>query len=89
MIKATVLNKEKDFLEIQFNGMDEGLANLLVEKLSASKTDFAAYSLEHPLTGNPIVRIKASSPKEELVTALKAIEKEASEAIAGLSDKKK
>lgn len=88
MINAVVLNKEKDFLEVQFNGMDEGLANLVVEKLAEGKADFAAYSLEHPLTGNPVIRVKASSPKEELVAALKATEKEVSEALAALEKKK-
>lgn len=83
-MEAEVLLKEKDFLEVKFKGMDEGLANLLVETLAKEKVDFAAYTLEHPLTGNPIIRVKSSSPAKDLAAAAKQIEEEAAAALKSL-----
>jgi len=81
---AEVLLKEKDFLEVKFKGMDEGLANLLVETIAKEKVDFVAYTLEHPLTGNPIIRVKSSNPSKSLSAAAKEIEEEAAAALKAL-----
>lgn len=75
-------------MEVKFIGMDEGLAGFIVEKLYEGKVDFAAYSLEHPLTGNPVIRVKASSPKEALEAAVKAVEEDAAAVLKALSKEK-
>ena len=55
-------------------GEDVGFTNLIAEKLLESKgVEFAASAYEHPLRGNPILRIKAKSPHKELKTALKEV----------------
>ncbi len=80
-MQAEIIGKEKDFIEVRFTGMDEGLAGLIVEKLNDAKVDFAAYSLDHPLTGNPIIRVKSAKPKEDLIDAIKSVEEEVGAAI--------
>lgn len=71
---AKYLTKEKDLVEVQFSDLDEGLAKLVVEKLAQDKkVGFAATSLDHPLTNNPILRVKASSHAKEAIE--KAVEK--------------
>ena len=87
-MQVEIIGKEKDFIEVKFTGMDEGLAGLIVEKLNDAKVDFAAYSLDHPLTGNPVVRVKSGKPKEDLVAAIKAVEEEAGTLIKTLSKAK-
>ncbi len=84
-MQVTVLNKEKGTFEVQANGMDEGLANYIAEKVLEGKAGFAAVSLDHPLTGNPIIHVQAANAKEALVEGTKAVEDELKEAHTALS----
>ncbi|MBI5228554.1 DNA-directed RNA polymerase subunit L [Candidatus Micrarchaeota archaeon] len=75
-----MLSKEKDYLEIKLEGLDVGLANLIAEKLLASKSvTFAASAPDHPLTGNPILKIKGRGPEKGLKKALEKIKDELKE----------
>lgn len=88
-MELNVLNKEKGMLEVQVDGLDEGMANYVAEKILEDKSAFAAVSLDHPLTGHPIIHVQSSSPKEALVSAIKAVEDEAKEASTALGKLKK
>ncbi len=79
-MELKIVNKDKGILEVQANGMDEGLAHFISKKALDGKAGFAAVSLDHPLTGNPIFHIQSSNPKETLADAAKEAEKELTEA---------
>ncbi len=69
-MEISVLKDEKEYAEIMFKEADVGFTNLIVEKLVQSKgVTFAASAYEHPLRGNPIVKIKAKDPYKELKKA--------------------
>lgn len=72
-MEAKFLTKEKDVVEVQINDCDEGMVRFIVDKLSQDrKVGFATVTLDHPLTSNPVLRVKASNAKESIE---KAIEK--------------
>ena len=76
-MEAKFLSKEKDVVEVQFEGMDEGLANVIVEKLLEEKgVSMASVNLVHPLIPTPVILVHGSDAKKELIVAL---EKTASE----------
>ncbi len=79
-MELKIVNKEKNLLEVAANGMDEGLANLIAAKALEGKAGFCAVSLDHPLTGNPVIHVQAASPKETLLEGTKAAEQELSDA---------
>ena len=83
-MELKIMNKEKGALDVAALGLDEGLANLIAEKALEAKADFSAVSLDHPLTGNPIFHVQASSPKEALIDGAKEAEKEISDALEAL-----
>lgn len=73
MMEAKYLTKEKDTIEVQLNGCDEGMVRMVVDVLSQDKkVGFSAVTLDHPLTSNPILRVNAANAKEAIE---KAIEK--------------
>lgn len=70
-MEAKFVEKEKDVVEVQFEGMDEGLANVVVEKLLQKKSvKQASVTLLHPLIPTPSVRVRAGDARKELVEAL-------------------
>ena len=74
-MQAKYLNKEKDFVEVQLEGADEGIAHMIVEKLLERKgVSFAAANLVHPLITTPVITVRASDAKKELVHAVEAVE---------------
>ena len=78
---AKFLTKEKDFVEVQLTDCDEGLARLIVDKLEQNKkVGFASCALDHPLTANPVLRVKASNAKEALEKGVEAALEEIEEA---------
>lgn len=79
-MELKTINKDKGILEIQATGMDEGLAHYISKKTLDQKIGFAAISLDHPLTGNPIFHVQDTNPKEALNEAAKEAEKELTEA---------
>ncbi|MFH1257609.1 MAG: RpoL/Rpb11 RNA polymerase subunit family protein [Candidatus Micrarchaeota archaeon] len=71
------LKDEDEYLELMITGEDMGFANLVVEKLLESKSvTFAASSYEHPLKGNPIIKIKAKNPHKEMKKAVEKLKDE-------------
>jgi DNA-directed RNA polymerase subunit L len=69
------ISKEKDFIEAKLEGADEGLANMVVEKLLGRKTvKYAACSLVHPLIPVPVIRVRAADAKKELIAAIEEVE---------------
>jgi DNA-directed RNA polymerase subunit L len=85
-LKIEVLNSEKDRFDVLLHGEDLGFANMIVEKLLESKSvSFAAAEYDHPIKGNPIIRVKAKDAKKELAKAVESVEKELSEARAQLA----
>jgi DNA-directed RNA polymerase subunit L len=58
--------------------MDLGFANWLVARLLEDKdVSFAAADYDHPLTANPVLRVKAEDAKKSLLKALEAARKQA------------
>jgi len=80
-MEAKYLNKEKDVVEVQVNDCDEGLLKLVAEKLAQDKkVGFAAVSLDHPLTNNPILHVRGSNARESIEKALEKTLEEIEEA---------
>ncbi len=72
-----VLKEEDNFLELMLVGEDVGFANVVVDRLAQSKgVTFAAAAYEHPLRGNPIIRLKAKAPHKELKKALESVKED-------------
>ena len=67
-----VMSRGKNKLEIALLDQDHTLANL-VRELSWKRGGEAAYEVEHPLTGKPVVKIFADDPKKVLAAAAKDI----------------
>lgn len=73
MMEAKYLTKEKDTIEVQLNGCDEGMVRMIVDMLSQDKkVGYSAVTLDHPLTSNPVLRVNAPNAKDAIE---KAIEK--------------
>lgn len=76
-MEVKILQDDSNRLDVMLKGEDLGLAKLVVEKLLESKSvTFAAADVEHPLIGNPIIRVQAKDPKKELEKAVDAVEKD-------------
>lgn len=76
---VTVLNNDKNTLELEINGSDISFANLLVEKLNSDKSvEFAAVKTDHPVLGNPkiIVKTKKKDPADVLGEKLEEIKED-------------
>ncbi len=79
-MKLEVLTDDKNRFDVLLHGEDLGFANTIVEKLLESKAvTFASAELDHPLKGNPIIRVKAKDAKKELSKAVAAVEKDLQE----------
>ena len=81
-MKLRVVKKDKNFLEVVLEGEEHSFPNLLRETLlEDGDVEFASYVIEHPQLGNPrlIVRTKGKAPETVIKSALKKIEKKASD----------
>ncbi|MBN1923898.1 MAG: DNA-directed RNA polymerase subunit L [Nanoarchaeota archaeon] len=68
-----VVNEEKNFLELSFEGDAHTLLNLLKKKLlEDSDVEFAGYNKPHPLINKStlIVRTKKGDPKKVLKNSI-------------------
>lgn len=75
-----ILVEEERKLELMLRGEDIGFANLVVQELLKSKSvGFASATYDHPMTGNPVIKILAKEPKKELEKALNHVRKQAEE----------
>ena len=76
-MELKILKEEDDYLELMMMGEDLGFSTLVVEKALESKSvTFAATSYEHPLKGNPIIKIKAKDTHKELKKAIEGVKDE-------------
>jgi DNA-directed RNA polymerase subunit L len=76
-MEVKIIKEEDEYLELMLKDEDVGFSNLIVEKLIESKgVLFAASAYEHPLRGNPVIKIKAKSPKKELKGAIEAVKED-------------
>ncbi len=77
-----VLVNEKNVLELDLGDMDQSLAQLLAEKLSAdSSVEFAAYKMDHPVYATPrlYVRTKKGEPSKVVLEKIEEVRKEIGE----------
>lgn len=87
-----VIKNEKEYMEIMLKGEEPGIANALVEiLLEDSSVEFAAYKLDHPQVGSPVlvVRVKDGSPLSAVKSAVKKLKKQATEFKDALKEAKK
>ncbi len=75
-----ILETGKNELDLLLDGKDLGLSNYLAGKLSENKdVDFAASDYDHPLKGNPILRLSGSDLKKHVGKALGELQDDLSE----------
>ena len=89
-MEIKVVDETQSKISIELTSEDHTLANLLRKTLwEDPNVEVAAYRMEHPLTGKPLlmVQTKSGEPKEALKKAAGRIEKRANE-LAGLFSKK-
>ncbi len=66
-MKIRVLRKETYKVELEVDGEDHSFLNILVKTLLKDPAvKFAAYRIDHPLTGKPIVIVETSGNKDPL-----------------------
>jgi DNA-directed RNA polymerase subunit L len=69
-MKVQILKEDKDYLEIKLDGEDLGLASIVAAQLvSSGEASFAHATLDHPITANPVLRIRDKTNRKELVAA--------------------
>jgi DNA-directed RNA polymerase subunit L len=81
-MQVKILTNDKNVLEMELQGADQSLAQLLAEKLSGEKdVDFASFKVEHPLVGMPKIylRTKKGDPAKLVLEKLEEIKKEVSD----------
>lgn len=74
-----IVSKDKNTLELETEGIDHSLLQLLSDRLNEDKgVEFVSYKVEHPLVGNPklIIRTKSGTPEKHLLKALAEVKKE-------------
>lgn len=88
-MKVNVMEKKKDTLIIEIEGVRHTLPNMLRNELwNDSSITLSAYEKKHPYLGNPKLIIKGKNPKKSLKDAIertqkkiKTFEKEFSKAV--------
>jgi DNA-directed RNA polymerase subunit L len=72
-----MLVSKKNEIAVSLDGMDLGFANWIVARLLEDKdVSFAAADYDHPLTANPVLRVKGDDAKKSVVAALEAARKQ-------------
>lgn len=75
-MKLKELRSKKDLLEIEIEGEQHALPNLLRDEAYKTGANIAAYKIEHPTTSNPILKVISSKePKKVLLDAAENITK--------------
>lgn len=81
-----ILSSKKSGIVVSLDGMDLGFANWLVARLLEEKdVSFAAADYDHPLTANPVLRVRGEDAKKSLLKALEAAQKQVREFEKALS----
>jgi len=78
-MNLTIVNNEKNFLEVSFEGNAHTILNLIKSKLLDEKdVTFAGYNKPHPLLekSSLIIRTKKEDPKKVLKKSIDEIIKE-------------
>lgn len=91
-MEINVIKNEKEYLELELRGEEAGIANALVEiLLEDSSVEFAAYKLEHPQVGSPVLvlRVGEGSAMHTLKSAIKKLKKQAADFKDALKEAKK
>jgi DNA-directed RNA polymerase subunit L len=71
-MKVNILEKKKDTLIIEIEGVRHTLPNALRNELwNDSSVTLSAYEKKHPYLGNPKLIIKGKNPKKSLQDAIK------------------
>jgi DNA-directed RNA polymerase subunit L len=87
-----VVKNEKEYIEIALKGEEAGIANALVEILLEEKgVEFAAYRLDHPQVGSPVLMVRTAegSALTAVKQAVKKLKKQAEDFKDALKDAKK
>ena len=90
-MKAKILEKEGNRIEVELVGEDHSLPGLLREALMGdSSVEFASYKLDHPQLGSPKLFLKTSGKKPEkaLSDALKKVRKSITDLKAAIGKEK-
>jgi DNA-directed RNA polymerase subunit L len=74
-MEITILNEDKENLEIEIEGEDHTLCNALRSELWNQEVDVAAYKIEHPLVGEPVLFVSGKSPRAKLIKASDSLKK--------------
>jgi DNA-directed RNA polymerase subunit L len=76
-MNVKVLSKDKEQLELRLDGEDEGFASWIAQKvLEGRGASYASGAADHPITANPVLRLRAKDAKKELHKALEAAREE-------------
>lgn len=69
-----ILKNTKTELEIEITGETHSLCNVLRKTLMEDKSvESAAYVIDHPIVGEPVLYIKGKNPKKSLQKAAETI----------------
>lgn len=75
VILMKILEDEKDHMTILLEGIDQGYAHALAEKLLENKEiTFASATYDHPTLRNPILTVRGKSLKKEIQKAIQALD---------------
>ncbi|MFA5246997.1 MAG: RpoL/Rpb11 RNA polymerase subunit family protein [Candidatus Micrarchaeia archaeon] len=75
-MNVQIIKEEKDFIEVKLVGEDLGLANMVAQELiSTGAAEFAYAALDHPITTNPVIRVRGKDAKKEIAKAAAACAK--------------
>jgi len=75
-MNVQIIKEEKDFLEVKLAGEDLGLANMVAQELvSSGAAEFAYAALDHPITANPVIRVRAKDGQKAIAKAAAACAK--------------
>lgn len=85
-----IIKDTKNELEIEITGESHTLCNTLRKTLMEDKdVESAAYSVEHPIIGEPKLYIKAKNPRKSLKKAAETIKSQCDELKKEISTPKK
>ncbi|MFH0835851.1 MAG: RpoL/Rpb11 RNA polymerase subunit family protein [Candidatus Micrarchaeota archaeon] len=81
-----IVHSEGSETHFSLQGIDLGLASVLVDKLLEDKSvSFASVDYDHPTTGVPVLKIKAKDAKASLKKAITEVKKDIQEFAKQLS----
>lgn len=74
-----IISYDKNELVVRLDEVDLGVVNLVTQKLLEEREiDFAASDYDHPISGNPVLRVQGKDVKKHLLNALKEAKEEIS-----------